>query len=504
VPEAGGGEVIKRAPTPLRLAAIALFALTCFGCLLYLWLAFGGPAPLKPKGYRAYVRFPEATQLATQADVRIAGVNVGKVVRVEAAKTGNRTVATLEVQTRYAPIPRDTHAILRLKSLLGETYVELSPGNRRAGVLPDGGTLPDAAVSKTVELDEIMRTFKPDTRAAFRTWQQATALAMHGRGDDINAAFGNLPGFADSSDKLLQTLDSQSAAVRRTISGTGQFFAAISARQGELSGLVRDSNQVFRATAQRNQDFANVFRELPRFERESRLTLPALTQFGKRSDPVVRQLQPVADQMAPVFASTQRLAPEFNAFFKRLGPVVTASERGLPAFKTILTQLPPLLDDFQPWLRNANPMIQYLGAHKREITAFFANVTAASVSRDIDDGTGTRLGGASEVHYLRTAQTLNPQSLSYDPRPLGSARANAYQAPGAFTQIPTGLPVLDPRTCSNGDPAPPDSSDPPALAPLVQQYAFRTDGRDVARPPCKGQGNYPGFSTSFPQLRAEP
>ena len=49
--------------------------------LLYLWLTFGGSIPLRSEGYRFTVKFPEATQLAQEADVRISGVNVGKVHR---------------------------------------------------------------------------------------------------------------------------------------------------------------------------------------------------------------------------------------------------------------------------------------------------------------------------------------------------------------------------------------------------------------------------------------
>jgi phospholipid/cholesterol/gamma-HCH transport system substrate-binding protein len=491
--------VIKRAPTPGRVAVMGVFALTCFGLLLYLWQAFGGAAPLQPRGYRVSVDFPEAVALAQQADVRIAGVNVGKVVQLAPARTGNRTRATLQLDTRYAPIAKDTRAVLRLKSLLGETYVELSPGNRRAGLLPEGGHLPDAAVSHTVELDEILSTFDPATRRAFRTWMQSTALAVHGRGQDINAAFGQLPGFVDASDHLLATLDAQSAGVRKSVANVGTFFDAISRRQGQLSGLITDSNRLFATTAQRNHDLAGVFRALPRFERESRLTLPALTRFSKRSDPVVRELQPVADQLTPTFAALQRLAPDLELLMRRLGPAVTASQRGLPAFESILADLPALLGDFQPFLRNANPMVSYIAAHQREVTSFFANVSSASLSRDVNG-----LHGASEVHYLRTSQTLNPQGLSYYPRALGSSRENAYLAPGAFDQLATGLPVLDPAACATGDVDQPQDSDPPALAPLVGEFAFRSDGRTVARPACQGQGSYPGFTTAFPQLRAEP
>ena len=48
----------KTAPTFGRLAAMVIFALSCFGLLLYLWLSFGGTVPLKPKGYRFQVAFP--------------------------------------------------------------------------------------------------------------------------------------------------------------------------------------------------------------------------------------------------------------------------------------------------------------------------------------------------------------------------------------------------------------------------------------------------------------
>src|SRR3954470_13562271 len=147
----------KQAPSPLRIIAMVLFALSCFGLLLFLWLSFGGPIPLKPKGYEFKVAFPEATQLGLEADVRVAGVSVGKVRgKTIAPAPRNRTVATIEVDARYAPIARDARAILRQKTLLGETYVELTPGHpKQAGTVPDGGFLADGQVAKTTQLDEI-------------------------------------------------------------------------------------------------------------------------------------------------------------------------------------------------------------------------------------------------------------------------------------------------------------------------------------------------------------
>jgi virulence factor Mce-like protein len=489
--------MIKKPPTTTSIVAMVVFAMSCFALLLYLWLSFGGSSPLKPQGYRLVVDFPEATQLASQADVRISGVNVGRVVKLSPA-SGNRTQATLQLDPRFAPIPSDTRALLRLKSLLGETYVELTPGSRSATKLPDGGTLPVAQVGHTVELDEILRTLDAPTRRAFQLWMQEQAQALRGRGMDVNAGFADLPEFVHSGDALLTVLNSQGAGVRRLVTATGDFFSAISAREGELRGLIHDSNRLFTTTAARNRQLADVFRALPGFEHQSRLTLPELTAFGDHVLPVVNRLRAAAPAMTQTFAATARLAPQLRVLFERLGPAVSASQKGLPAFEQILRQLPPLLDRFEPWLRNANPMIDYISRYRREVTAFFANFTGASLSRD----NGLERYPAGQVHYLRTAQTLSPMVLSYYPRPPGQTRANAYPAPGALDKIPQGLEVLDSASCGNGDPAPPSNADPASLESLIQPYVFRTDGRDVARPPCNQQ--VPLFGTQFPQLRAEP
>ena len=136
----------KAAPSFGRIAVMAGFALSCFGLLLFLWLAFGGSIPLKPKGYRFTASFSEATQLAKEADVRISGVPVGKVKTIEPDKQTGRSDVVIELDSRYAPLPSDAKAILRQKTLLGETYVELTPGTReRAETIPEGGAAADVA-----------------------------------------------------------------------------------------------------------------------------------------------------------------------------------------------------------------------------------------------------------------------------------------------------------------------------------------------------------------------
>jgi phospholipid/cholesterol/gamma-HCH transport system substrate-binding protein len=484
--------VIKKALTPRETAAITLFVVSCFAVLLYLWITFGGSSPLKPVGYEVKADFPEATLLAQTADVRISGVPVGRVIKLQ--REGNRTRVTMQIKSKYAPIPKDTRAMLRLKTLFGETYVELTPGLRSSGEMPDGGLLPNTQVAHSVELDEVLKTFDPKTRAAFRVWLQSQADAVDGRGASISDALGSLPGFVDSGNRLVVTLDAQSVAVRRLVSSTGDFFSAISAREGELRGLITDANHVFQTTAQRNQNLADVFRALPRFEQESTVTLPQLTAFASEARPVVRRLQPAASAAAPVFADVQRLAPEVDGFFPRLDQLVAASKPGLPAFDRIVARVPALLGAFQPVLRNVNPLVNYIDQNKHEVTAFFANIAAASEIRDMTPNT---------LHFLRTAQTLGPTAATLYPHTLAATRLNPYMAPGTLNQLKTGLPVLDTSVCGAANPLPPGVFGEDTLSNLFTKYGYRTEGRDVAAPGCTPQGNYPGFTTQYPQVKAE-
>src|SRR3954469_15431017 len=237
--------MVKDPPSLGKLAAMALFALSCFGLLLFLWLAFGGPVPLKPKGYRFHTSFAEAGQLALEADVRISGVPVGKVKTITPDKTTGRSNVVIQMDSQYAPVRSNAKAILRQKTLLGETYVELTPGSPRARPIAEGGKLSAAQVSPTVELDEIYRSFDPPTRRAFQVWMQTQAQAINGHGRDINEALGNLGPFAEDATTAVHTLNRQQAAVRRLISNTGVVFGALTARGDQLRGLIENSDRVF-------------------------------------------------------------------------------------------------------------------------------------------------------------------------------------------------------------------------------------------------------------------
>ncbi|MCW3012790.1 MAG: hypothetical protein JWO90_3194 [Solirubrobacterales bacterium] len=493
----------KQAPTFGRLAVMVGFALSCFGLLLFLWLAFGGPVPLQPKGYRLHTSFGEATQLSKEADVRISGVSVGKVKDIVTDAESGRSDATIELESRYAPLPRDTRATLRQKTLLGETYVELTPGSRKAGFVAEDGTLPAANVSPTVELDEIFRAFDPKTRREFQSWMQELAVASKGRGRDLNDTLGNLSPFAQDTNALLKILNAQKGAVRALSANTGEVFEALSENRGRLASLITNSNRVFEVTARRNEELQETFRALPTFEREATQTVNRLTAFSGNANPLITQLRPAARQLSPTLTDLSALSPDLKALFRDLGPLITASKAGLPATQRFLDELRPFLGATDPALAQLNPILTFVGQYKDELNSFFAN-TVATTQATTEEATGPNL------HYLRTTNPLNLESLALYKERLGSNRANPYQLPRAYQDLKDGLPVFDARTCGRGNV--PNVIPRDTVTALLGADASRIIGDLVSRvggpatqtaaPPCRQQGKFDfgGELTQYPHV----
>jgi phospholipid/cholesterol/gamma-HCH transport system substrate-binding protein len=417
--------VQKQAPSLRRVVTMVGFALSCFGLLLFLWLSFGGSIPLKPQSYRIKVGFPEATQLGLEADVRVAGVSVGKVVGKELdPRGGNRTLATIELTRRFTPLHSDAHAILRQKTLLGETYVELTPGTRRAPALREGARLADAQVQPTVELDEILNAFDPGTRQAFHIWQQELARTITNRGQDFSDALGNLPAFSTDTTALLRVLNDQASDVSRLVRNTGTVFEALSNDATALHDVITNSEDTFHATAAQNEALAQTFAIFPTFLRESRLTFAKLQTFALNTDPLIRDLKPVARDLRPTVHSVRLLAPDLRRLFVNLDPLIKASKKGLPALRDTLRGLGPngLLDATGPFLSQFNPILQFLELYQKQVSDFIAQGKSA-VAATVTSATG------GVGHYLRQIGPLGPETVSiYKQRP-NVDRGNTYVTP---------------------------------------------------------------------------
>ena len=483
------------APSKSKIFVMAAFAASCVGLLLFLWISFGGSVPFVPQGYRITVEFNQAVQLGTQADVDIAGVSIGKVVDVGLDRKTGLTKAVLQIDPRYTPRPADTRAILREKTLLGETYVELSFGNPDGPMLRDGARLPQGQVSPTVQLDQILNTFDPKTRQAFETWMQDDGMAFTNRGQDFNDALAQLVPFSSNVNNVLEVLRRDGSATSTLLSDGGRVLSAISQNPTELQGLVRNANSVFATTAAQSDDLAASIKAFPAFLASARETLNSVKQFAGDANPLIKELQPAATPLSDALEQSAKLAPPLKTVMVDIGPLTKAAQTGIPALESFLNvsasagsgSSKTLFRSLTPFLGQLVPVIDYINAYKSEIATFFANSTAATqaAGQSFDSATERR-------HYVRVSAPLSPEELTAESNRPYSNRSNAYADPGSARTLSasSALNVFGSYLCTNN----PLPSTPPSSTTTVQYqselplfYGGGTDATKVPTPACTAQ-----------------
>jgi phospholipid/cholesterol/gamma-HCH transport system substrate-binding protein len=78
--------------------------------------------------YRVKARFENIGGLRVKAAVTLAGVRVGRVSAIEIDAKKYQAVVTLDVDGRYAAIPKDSTASILTSGLLGDQYIGIEPG----------------------------------------------------------------------------------------------------------------------------------------------------------------------------------------------------------------------------------------------------------------------------------------------------------------------------------------------------------------------------------------
>lgn len=489
----------KLAASPARILTMLAFAGSCIGLLIFLWISFGGATPFAPEGYRVNAEFNQAIALGAQSDVRISGVSVGKVVSVGQDKRTGLSRALIQIDSRFAPLPADTKAILRAKTLIGETYIQLTPGSRTGSKIPDGGTIPHTQISPTVQLDQILSTFDPKTRRAFSVWMQQEGIALTGRGEDLNAAIAQLFPFATNVERVLTVLHRQSAATSTFLRDTGVVFSALSASPSQLQSFVRNANATFAATAAQSVALANTIRAFPPFLIQTRSTINRVTRFAQTTKPLIDEFRPAAVQLSPALQRSVILAPELRDLMVSIGPLTAAAKPGIPALNRFLDKSVPWLARTKPYLGGLIPVIDYVNTYRREVAAFFANSTASTQATALNP-TATKA-----IHYVRLSNPINPETLTPYKTRLSSNRGNPYMAPGGYNQLVNGLSVFGGNLCTSNSQPTIGPDIPPSLAAILRSAYYTVN---PGGPPCKAQAPLGPITTgqaqSFPHLTALP
>ena len=428
--------MVTRAPSFRSIAIAVGFCLSCVGLMIFVWVQFGGSVPLAAQGYRVSAVFNETGLLVPNASVRISGVDVGKVVSVQ--PEGTKSLVVLDLEPRFAPLPADTRAILREKTLLGEAFVDLSTGNRAGPRLRDGGTIPNAQVARTQQLDQVLNAFTPPVQRDLQRFLGGTGAALRGQGQALNDAFGNFDPTATELDQLAGVLNAEGGNLSAMIRDSGTVLSALGSRGSALARLINSGDSVFAATRAVNRSLTRSVQAFPAFMAQLRRSLVALNTTLGIAKPSLDVLQPVAPLLRPSLADLTSLSGPLIGLLKAAPSVLAEANRALPDVSTFVRDLKPVANALLPAAEQLVPMINIVADYRSQLVLGMVDLSAILNGQMSANTTTDALGvPAGQAKYLRQMLTLGPDTIYGQTTRNPALRSNTYFAPGALASVGT-------------------------------------------------------------------
>ena len=224
----------ERNPVPIGIAGIVVIVLAMLLALN------AGKLPFISGGKTMHAQFDDASGLLAGDDVTIAGVKVGKVTSV--SLEGNKVRVGMKVSTGMK-LDNATRADVKIKTLLGQMYVDLTPGGSSPlkGDIPlSNTTTPLGAVQAFIGLGQ--------TSGAINTAQLAQSF------DTLAETFKGTPPYVHSSlvglQRLSTTVASRDAQLRALLADANGVTKTLAARDTQIAQLINDSNLILNTVYQ--------------------------------------------------------------------------------------------------------------------------------------------------------------------------------------------------------------------------------------------------------------
>jgi phospholipid/cholesterol/gamma-HCH transport system substrate-binding protein len=356
--------------TILAAAAVA-------GGFLALLLLSGGSSPsIRSGSYRVSILAPTAVSLTPGSEVRVAGLQVGRVdgIRLQ----GRRSVIDLAIDEDTARLPRDTRFDVRLRTVIGETYVALYPGTA-AGRLPDGAVLPMSnQANEYVDVEQILDVLKGTRRDRARDMVRGLGDGLRGRGSQLNAFVGRTSGVVDGLAPLMKVLHNDRAQVARLVDQTGTLAGSLADRSAAIGRVARQGRLAAEAVATRDDALRATIVALPSTLRQGRRTLGTLRSATGDAAPVLSNLAQVVSRLRPSVKRLEPAATRGRTLVRELGAATPALRRTLKVARTLSAPTAGAMPQIRSALCQANPMIGYLAPYAREVAATIQNLASAT------------------------------------------------------------------------------------------------------------------------------
>ena len=373
-------------------------------------------------GYEVRAIFDNAAYIVEGEDVKIAGAVVGKVKSLDVTDDKRAAIVLQIDKAGFSPWHEGAQCTVRPQSLIGEKFVECTPGPDAAPELPeieDGDGEGQRLLKKTtspVDLDLVNDTLRLPYRQRLALIINEFGTGLAGRGRDLNEAIHRANPALRETDRVLKILAGQNRTLADLQRESDAVLAPLAERRDRVSGFINSANETAQATAERRADIERSIERLPVWLRELR--------------PTLADLEAVSDEFTPVLADLRTAAPDLSRFIGELGPFSQAS---IPA----LASLGDAADVGRPALERSRPLIRDLGSFAKDAGPVAKNLDLLTASLDETGGIErvmdyvffTMLGvnGFDGVsHYLRAALITNLCS-SYAIEPVNGCNANFRQ-----------------------------------------------------------------------------
>ena len=117
--------------------AVGVFLVIGFFCFAYLSVKLGDVSIFGNNTYMVKARFHSVSGLKKEAAVEIAGVKVGKVYNISLDSEDYVAVVHLSIN-RGVKIQKDSIASIRTSGIIGDKFVDISPGGAGEDIKPGG------------------------------------------------------------------------------------------------------------------------------------------------------------------------------------------------------------------------------------------------------------------------------------------------------------------------------------------------------------------------------
>jgi len=347
----------------IALIAMALIAVAIVVALIR------GPSGTSTRGpYLVRAIFDDASFAAQGEDVRIAGANVGSIhsLGVTAAKKAAVTIAITD--KRFAPFHTDAHCAIRPQSLIGEEYVDCSPGTVGEAPLPrirvgqGSGTyyLPVTHTSSPIDSDIVQDISTQPVRQSLAVIINEFGTGLAGRGSDLNAVIHRANPALGNTDKVLKILAGQNRTLAQLATDSDTVLAPLAREHRQISGFITQANTTAVASAARAQAISQTFRKFPAYLAQLRPLLADLGTLADQGTPLMTSLGQSAGALGRQFANLTPFAAAARTSLINLGAAAQQSQASLLATQPLADRLNKLGTAGQPTAANLQKLTSSL------------------------------------------------------------------------------------------------------------------------------------------------